>query len=239
MESFDLDKLLKLTEKYEIDKNKSSNKDSELESKDYYKKVISILEKLWEDGIIQRSGGYCLSVSDMVQKLLKFNGIESRLLECNLIFLDKDPPNMRLVGYDGIKEVQDDKMELDTHVVCVTETEIPILIDLSINYLSNSVRYICQRYEPNDTNNIEYKIGSTTWIYQEKVNSRVPSLHRKSISDRIKLDLQVENNFKRINYFLIGLSLISVLNFIRGGIDYYQKYINTTNGFGPHKIVDK
>lgn len=239
MESFDLDKLLKLTEKYEVKKNNTSD-DVELESKDYYKKIVSVIEQLWKDGVIQRSGGYCLSVSDMVQKLLKFHGIESRLLECNLMFLDKDPPQMRLVGYDGIKEAQDDKLELDTHVVCVTETEIPILIDLSIAYLTGSkVRYICKRYEPNQTNNIEYNIGTTSWIYQEKENSRVPSLHRKSISDRIKLDIQVENNFKRINYFLIGLSLLSSLNFIRGGIDYYQKYINTTNGFGPHKMVDK
>lgn len=236
MESFDLDKLLKLTEKFESKSKVVSvdNTDLELESKDYYKKIISLIENLWEDGIIQRASGYCLSVSDMIQKILHFNGIESKLLECSLLFIDKDPPNMRLVGYDGIKSVKDDKLELDTHVVCITKTEIPILIDLSISYLTDKVKYICKRYDKsNEGNFVEYKIGTTSWMYQEKSITRVPSLHRQSIIDRIKLDLKIDSSIKRINYILIALSTVALLNFVRGGYDFAQKYIIKDNGFGP------
>jgi len=208
---------------------------------EYFKIIRGLVEGLHKSGMLEAGSGYCLSMSDIVLKLLHKEGIKSRLIECNLMVTLKDPPGMYLMGYPGFSgNNYDSEKMMQTHIVCVTETEIPILIDLSISHIDKKIDYICAPILNNfdHTNLAEYDFETSTWTYTEKRDTDIelPKLHQKSILDRIRTDQKVDKEINFIKTLLIILFCVSSTNFIRGSYDFYQKYVNKTNGFGPHKI---
>jgi hypothetical protein len=205
---------------------------------DYYIKIKSVVDNLYQSGMVEAGSGYCLSMSDIVLKLLHKEGIKSKLVECSLMVTLKKPPGMYLMGYPGFNQnnYSPEKM-MQTHIVCVTETEIPILIDLSISHIDKEVSYICAPIM-NDfehTNLAEYDFETSTWTYTEKkdTNIELPKLHQKSIIDRIKTDNEIKKQISIIQKLILIALSISSLNFIRGGYDFYQTYINPYNDWGP------
>lgn len=126
---------------------------------------------------------------------------------------------------------------MNSHVVCVTtNTDIPILIDLSIGHLIPGIPFICERLNDDSAGKLaNYTILNSVWNYSQKesYSLRLPRIHQQSILERIHLDKKIESNFKTINKIMVIIAFITSINFIRGGADYYQKYINKTNGFGP------
>ena len=227
--------------------NVRSLKNTESLSEDKeYKKIISIIENLWDTGVIQRGTKQCYSMSDIICKLLKQNGIDCYLEECALMIMRKNPPELNLVGYplsEGFSRYNDggasnSLKEMQTHVVCITRTKYPLLIDLSIFEYSEDVPFICERINRTDITELAFfDFPNTTFSYSKRSLNQVPILHQQSIIDRIKTDKELFSSIDRINRILILIISIATLNFIRGGYDFYQKYINTTNGFGPNKIV--
>ena len=215
--------------------------DDELKNTLDYQKVMGIINGLWQGGTIKRAPGYCLSVSDMMLKLLHTQGIKSRLAECSVTVITQDPPTISMIGHDGVSTGMKD--EMDNHIVVITDTEIPMLIDLSVFHFSELTNkpFIVEKLSPSETCGLsEYKFENSRWMYEEKIDSKVPYLHQQSILDRINLDRKIESNFKLLNKVMIGIAIITSINFIRGSADYYQKYINKTNGFGPvHKTLVK
>lgn len=214
--------------------------DEELVKTIEYQKVMGIINGLWEGGTIKRAPGYCLSVSDMMLKLLKTQGIDSRLAECSLTVITQEPPTISMIGHDGVKTGLKD--EMDNHVVVVTDTPIPMIIDLSVFHFLEMTNkpFIVERLSPSTTTNLaELKFENSRWMYEEKLNSKIPFLHQQSILDRINLDRKTEKSFSQINKILIGISILTVLNFIRGVYDFNQKYIIKDNGFGPQKSLVK
>lgn len=209
-----------------------------LEQTDYYKKIKNVVNELYLSGLVETGSGYCLSMSDIVHKLLHKEGIKSTLVECNLMVMVKNPPGLYLMGYKGFHEdTYDSTKKMENHIVCVTKTEIPILIDLSISHIDKNIFFICSPIlnAETHTNLAEFEFESSTWTYTERLNSELPQLHEKSIIDRIKEDQRVSKEIKFIKLIMIILFFISSTNFVRGAYDFYQKYINTTNGFGPNK----
>jgi hypothetical protein len=61
-----------------------------------------VIEKLDASGLLERGNGHCLSMSDMIQKILLQKGVDCELVECSLMITIKDPPSMALIGYDGM-----------------------------------------------------------------------------------------------------------------------------------------
>lgn len=213
------------------------SQDEELKNTLEYQKVMGIINGLWQGGTIKRAPGYCLSVSDMMLKLLNTQGVKSRLAECSVTVITQDPPTISMIGHDGVKTGMKD--EMDNHIVVITDTEIPMLIDLSVFHFSELTNkpFIVERLSPSETCNLsEYTFENSRWMYEEKLDSKVPYLHQQSILDRINLDKKVEKNFGLVNKILIVLSIITSLNFIRGGADFYFKYVVRDNGFGPHQV---
>jgi hypothetical protein len=208
-----------------------------------YAKIRSFIETIETTGTLYRSSGHCIGVSDMIKKLLEGVGITSRLVECNLAILinDEEESVVRFIGYkDG--EGINPELESPTHVVCITETEIPFLIDLSIYGMDKKVNFIfypiLKEFSDHKKNILTVKTKTTTFVYNERKTNTLIDLHEKSIIDRINTDLKLQNKINNINKVIIGLSAFIILNFVRGSYDFYQKYINKTNGFGPitHKV---
>jgi hypothetical protein len=209
-----------------------------LEQTDYYKKIKNVVNELYLSGLVETGSGYCLSMSDIVHKLLHKEGIESTLVECNLMVIVKNPPGLYLMGYKGFHEnTYDSTKKMENHIVCVTKTEIPILIDLSISHIDKNVFFICSPIlnVETHTNLAEFEFESSTWTYTERLNSELPRLHQKSIINRIKEDQRITKEIKFIKLIIISLFAISSANFVRGVYDFYQKYVNDSNGFGPNK----
>lgn len=210
-----------------------------LQDKDY-QIIITIIHDLWNSDIIQRGSGQCYSMSDIVSKLLKLNGIDCYLEECSLMILKKDPPELHLVGYPGAD--QKNSIEtVQTHVVCITKTKNPILIDLSISHFIEGIPYICERIVGD--NNVEisnFEFSNSHFKYSRRSHTQVPLLHQQSIVDRILTDRKIFSSIDKITKVLIGVAIITSLNFIRGIYDFNQKYIIKDNGFGPsEKLLTK
>jgi len=207
---------------------------------EYFKTIKGLVDGLNASGMVEAGSGYCLSMSDIVLKLLHKEGIKSRLVECSLMVTLKSPPGMYLMGYPGFGASNyDSEKMMQTHIICITETEIPILIDLSISHIDKNIQYICapilKSYE--HTNLAEYDFETSTWTYTQKESTDIelPKLHQKSILDRIKTDHHIQKQISLVQKLIIVALSISSLNFIRGSYDFYQTYINYNNDWGPTK----
>lgn len=222
------------------DKSKFLTTDIELSEMDEYKEIICVVEELHKFGVLQRTSGNCVAISDIISKLLKSRDIDCRLVECSLLIVNKSTNAINFVGYE---ENQAPSSQISSHVVCVTKTKIPILIDLSVPFVSSEKPYIIERVNGSGENFAEYKFSDTEWYYSEKTYSHLPNLHQQSIVDRIETDIKIESRIKSnekqiktIQRIVIAVLCISSLNFIRGMYDHYQKYVVKDNGFGPNKI---
>lgn len=210
-------------------------KDHELLKTKDYSKVIEIVKKLWASEVILRGAGYCFSVSDMVRTLLLHEGISSKIVECQLTVINSSPPNYIMLGY----EVSVKNKEVPTHVVCVTETEIPMIIDLSIGYiLPDEVPFVVERAQPNTAlkhSIAELVYGNSTWYYTQKKDQHFPKFHQDSIVERIATDRKVKRELDWLKILIAGVIIISSTNAMRGGYDFYQTYMNDNN-FGPQNV---
>jgi hypothetical protein len=209
--------------------------DIELKSEKYFSLIVSTIDVLKKSGVLIGSSGRCLAVSDLLQKILSNEGIESRLVECQMSLLKTQTKEIFMIGYDKDETYDPDIGNSNTHVVVVTDTEIPVLVDLSIAHLDKDVQFICRRLNRvSETPCLsEYNINGNIWTYYEKERSLLPTLHEQSILNRIRKDRSVDKNISNIFKVLILLGAVTTLNFVRGIYDFQQKYINKTNGFGP------
>ena len=209
--------------------------DTELYNTSYYKKILSIIEGLWSAGVVQRAPGQCLSASDMIAKLLTFEGIPCKIIECNVMIQSKTTARLDVVGFDNL--LGSNPNMINTHVICITSTEIPILIDLSISHIDPKIPFICERLKSEDFQILsQYEFEDSMWKYGHKYNSSIPELHQKSILERINYDKNIEKRFKSISLILTFLCIITGINLLRGGADYYHKYIIKDNGWGPNQL---
>jgi hypothetical protein len=215
---------------------------NEVENKPYYKSIKRVVQIFEDSGLIFRSQGHCIGTSDLVRRLLLDSDIESSIVECSLSVLDRDPINkINFVGYDTNKS-KNHSHEVETHVICITKTEIPILIDLTVQ--TTKTKYIVfplfDELVTNRENILTLDFGHSLWIYNKREMTSLPGLHEKSIIERIQTDYKVQSQINILKKIVIFIAVMSSLNFLRGSYDHYQKYINKTNGFGPNKIlVDK
>lgn len=198
--------------------------DEELLADAEYKKIIGLVNHLWNTNVIQRGSGYCISMSDMIRLLLNQEGIKCELVECKLTIMKRNPPGLFLIGHSG--QVENFFQEVDTHVVVITKTKIPILIDLSVCGLVPIVPYICERLthsHPNEMLRIDF--GHSEWVYEIKESTKLPKMHQKSILDRYKTDRKVERSLCLLKLWAAFMTVIIVLNAIRGAYDFYRIYV--------------
>lgn len=189
-----------------------------------YKIISETIQFLWNEGIIQRANGSCIGISDMLQTLLKTKGIDSNLIECKLSLLSKNPVSLTLIGHlNNSKGNIVNKEYVHTHIVVVTKTETPFLIDLSIMGLHSEVNYIFRPCE-NQTEHILLKLDleESVWTYEEVNLSKLPKLHQKSLVERITTDLEIYKNFKLLNILFYIAITFGAINF---GLNIYTIYL--------------
>lgn len=211
--------------------------DTELSKTKDYQTAIQIIQELTNIGVIGRSGGYCLSMSDMIKTLLEQKGIKSHLEECKLTIVGIDPPGMAIIGQTGlIHRASDLPQQLDTHVICVTDTEIPMIIDLSVNGFRDDIPYVCERLNGEKQCLAELDFGTSRWIYQRKDSARLANLYQTSILERIETDRKVKRQINFLMTAMIAVAIIAGVNAVRGAYDFYTTYIDKENYWGPTHI---
>ena len=212
----------------------------QFESDDEYQKIMDIVQGLWEGHVITRGTGFCLSMSDLVHNLLKQQaGIDSIVTECKLTVFTNNPPTIKLIGHEGMVTYSNVN-NLDTHVICITKTKTPFLIDLSVCNVIPYVKYIVEplvsAVEPREI--ATFIIGDSKWIYQEREQLRLPQIQQSNMLQRWRTDNLIFSKIKLLN-ILIGIALfVSTLNAIRGGYDFYQVYFEPKNNWGPDTLQE-
>lgn len=208
--------------------------DTELLADPEYRKVMTIVEQLWSIDVIERAAGYCYSISDMVRTLLINEGIDCTVVECQLVMVRRSPPMMLTLGFDKKKETAS---EVNTHVVVITKTKIPLIIDLSIGHMQpDLVPFIVERANNINDTLATVNTGPATWLYTRKKHQQFPHLHQQNIVDRITTDQKVKRDIGWLRLMITVAVLVSLFNAARGTYDFYQVYIEDQNTWGPDII---
>lgn len=222
-----------------IHDNAPPPRNARFESDDEYKKIMEVVESLWEGHVITRGSGFCLSMSDLIHNLLKQQaGIDSIVTECKLTVFTNNPPTIKLIGHEGMVTYSDVN-NLDTHVICVTKTKTPFLIDLSICNVIPYVKYIVEPLSSTEPREIaNFSIGDSKWIYQEREQLRLPQIQQSNMLQRWRTDNLIFSKIKILNILIAVALFVSTLNGLRGAYDFYQVYLNPTNNWGPDTLQE-
>jgi hypothetical protein len=203
-----------------------------------YKTISSVLMQMIRSGVVNMGAGYCISMSDMLRTALQHRGVKSRLVECQLTvtYRSQDPPDVRFIGFDDIVNPG----EIDTHVVVITETDPPFLIDASIPHRLPPNTYAV--VEPVIAGNHSREILDETYTdhgitvsYRQKPRPHVSIHHQESILERIETDRRIFKNLGWLKTLIIVALTISTLNALRGAYDFYQVYVSE-NYWGPRTL---
>jgi hypothetical protein len=181
----------------------------------HYKIVERSVNRIIDSGAIHLSARQCISASDMMYISLLHQGIKSHLVECELTvtYPNQDLTQVAYIGFD--KETS--RMGgLDTHIVCITDTDPPMLIDTSISYLLPvGILAIIAGVEKGLNRIISTSITDVVCLtYREKLTQQVPIAHQTSILNRIETDRVVRtdiNLLKKLNYITIFITIFLTL----------------------------
>ena len=115
-----------------------------LENKDYIR-VRDAVYLLIDSGFNTKYTGHCIDASRMVMAILAQFNIKSHMQECcALLTRGSNQVQLYAIGF-----YEDHKAgQIDTHYVTITETDTPLLIDMSIGQiLLNEEKIILERAE--------------------------------------------------------------------------------------------
>jgi hypothetical protein len=201
-----------------------------LEQDAEYLKIVSVIEKLDVSGLLDRLPGNCIAACDLLQNFLYQVGIQSKIVEVQLSMSNNNPekfnkPDIMFVGFDGLAP----SGQIDTHVIIITETKIPFLIDVSIrNWLPEPKKYIFEplNYVKNSIHIIsEYDYDGFYVVYQNKKVSRYPILHQKNVIERMLEDQKNKRNFKIVSFVAIVSLIVTLINMILNSGLLYLKFM--------------
>lgn len=185
----------------------------------------SILDNLNKINFYETANGHCISTSEILKNIFEEKGIKSYLIECKAIIQYLKPPFIcYAIGYDI------DKLKansIDTHVVLITETNPPYLVDASIaGRLPGKHLYVLTSLLNNlegtylySANNEDVKV-----MYEQKQAYKLPPLYQQNIIERLKANAEIKNELsllKKLNYVGIGLSIFALVNIALNIIGVY------------------
>jgi hypothetical protein len=196
-----------------------------------YNDIREVVAQLKQQNLLQYGAGYCLSVSDLVQNLLREKNIKSSLLEVQLTLVSTNPPNLHVVGLQTGELLNG---QIATHVVVFVEHEIPLLLDCSIAHqLVEPFDWVCGTVNKDQPELAKFERNNFTLIYREKVGAQFPALHQKNIRDRIDLDIKfeksIQQNKKLMNYGFGLFLIIAILLFYDIGTTIHIYSLSSRN----------
>lgn len=190
-----------------------------------FKEIKASIEQLISTGIVNRLPGNCVAACDVLQNILSFHGIPSKIIECHAIAMKKNSKELDFcfVGFDDVNSVHNNLV--DSHVVIITQTDVPILIDASIGHLlTNNVKIIVQEIQKIYTDIIaEVVVEDIKLTYSQKKNIKLPSIHQKNMVERIKQELEVKKKMDLGFKIIITIACFSLINFTANTILIFLK----------------
>ena len=191
--------------------------------------IEQAVKEIEGQNLLLYGNGYCFAMAEVTQAQLTSKGIGSRLVECQLTAIKTDPPQMKLVGHGRLSS---DNNNFDSHMVCVTETDPPYLIDLSLG------ECIILETQEDDGMIIATKEDAVTKIiYRQKLKPTVPAALNQNIVARIRADQDLRSSVRWLKILLIVALTISTINATRGFYDYYRTYMVEDSRWGPNQQV--
>jgi hypothetical protein len=165
--------------------------------------------------VIARFPGNCISASDIIQHMLDFYGVKSKLVECQVMLIKSagEQKDFRFVGFNNVGL---DPNTIDTHVVVVTETVPPLMIDASLGHYLPEKEWIMIREMNGKKDDLmgEYVINDISLTYRPKKQIKIPGLHQKNIMDRLEEDAKNRQSIKKLYWFVAALVGMSILNML-------------------------
>ena len=181
-----------------------------------FKKIIEIIDSCHKQGMLDLGKGYCSTTSLVIQSVLHLNNIQTEIIEVAATIEDNDS-NKCFLGYDHLYN----ESQVPSHVVLVTKTKTPYLLDLSIGHILNGEIGIISKLNANLHINTDvlaqFDFKKYKFLYRQKLTNKFSQVYETSILNRINTDKKIFNDIqilKYLNYTAIALSLFSVINFI-------------------------
>lgn len=200
-----------------------------------YQAIQRTLKELYQNGLMVRFNGECIAAADIIQHTLARHGVKSRIVECQLHILCHDPAMPIQWYFIGYENTNLSPNAIDTHVVVITETKVPYLIDASIgNVIGGDRPFIVESPELKNPLLIgKFNIAGMSITYTPKSRPKLLGLHAKSLLDRIQNERNILKTLTYLKLTTAVLLIVVVLNFGRGAYDFYQTYVIDHNNWGP------
>lgn len=193
----------------------------------YYQKIKELLEQVKSQELLPRLSGNCIAASDLIQNLLAQHGINSRIVEVQLIatkFYQDNKSEFMFIGFDNLKFPG----QLDSHLVVVTDTDIPLLIDASILHILNGTeyQYILHDMNTTDLHLADYKVNDLQLTYQVKKNIKWPLVHQRNLLERFTEEKKVKETLNLLKIWtIVGIGM-SVFNMCANSLLVLLKILN-------------
>lgn len=205
--------------------NLTINSNNELFNSPENTKILEVVNSLYESGVAINFAHNCIAACDIIQAALHNIGIKSKIVEVQLNIFRNDGNGNNdylYIGYDSVSFPG----EVDTHVVIVTETKDPILIDLSLGHvLPNDKNRVLVKCNPKEKFIASLDIGSLKLSYFIKSSIKLPALHQKNIVERIIEDRKTREVLENLRIFIFFLMTISIINFTLNSVLIVLKMI--------------
>lgn len=197
-----------------------------IKTQPYYQQITKLLENLRQNDILTRLQGQCIAAADLIQNLLYQHGISSRIIEVQLTATKHYPDGnteFKFIGYDNLKNPN----EVDTHLIVVTDTDIPLFIDASIGHVLRgcSTDVVIEELNSSNTFLADVKIDDVQLTYTMKKSVRLPNLHQRSLLDRLIEEKKIKDTIYWLKIFSITSLAMSVFNMLANTVLIVLKMI--------------
>lgn len=204
--------------------NRNQSVADSLKDQEFYKTIKSVVDGFVRSPLFKTFSGNCIAASDMVQAALALKGIQARIMEVQLSMLrNKENANdYMFIGFDNIASTG----HIDTHMIVVTDTEVPLLIDLSLaKYLPAELPFILRPIYPDGEIIADFDHLNIRMQYSYKKNIRYPQLHQKYLVQRMQDEKEIRNVITLIKYIAAGALSLAGINFVMNTILIILKII--------------
>jgi hypothetical protein len=204
------------------------SEDPELNKLPQFIKLKDIISEFYKIGIIERLSGNCVSAAELICNSCLQIGIPAKIIECQLAISkthDDGRPEFVFIGYDNLNY----QGQVDTHMVALVLTEIPMIIDASISYLLPRDRPVlverADAVDPDVIGNFEF--GDAKLTYTPKKIVRYPNLHQKNILIKALEEQKFLKEFSFFKLLVLGSLFFGFINFLANSSLLYIKMFIT------------
>jgi hypothetical protein len=177
------------------------------------KQIENVVNKLLEMDSLDGLHGNCVLACEIVQNMLSHYGVDSKTVECQLMIVNNDDGKVHFnfVGLDGFIGGPG---TVDTHVVVITNTNPPVLIDASISKSlpveSPIVVRVPNSLDPESMG--VFKVDTVELNYNNKKNIKLPYIHQRTLVDRMKSESSSKKQIDKVRKLVMLAIIFGTIN---------------------------